>query len=185
MPGKTSVRAQGNFETLLDASHTVFSELVRLNAMRHPDNCTQVFNDLRLAYERLAPYATNIGLSDAEGNIYCAINTVVGNRNIANQPHFMRATQSLDMAIGDYSLHSSTGLPTLSVAYPVLSFDGKVETVIFITYDLRWLEDWQKEVALPAGTAITLISPEGEILQRYLNGCSGFAARAAWHSAME
>src|SRR5512134_456499 len=79
------VRAQGNFETLLDTSRTVFSELVRLNAMRNPENCTQVFNDLRLAYERLAPEATNIGLSDAKGDIYCAVNAVVGERNIADQ----------------------------------------------------------------------------------------------------
>ena len=48
--GQIVVRAQGNFETLLDTSRTVFSELVPLNAMRTPDNCTQVFNDLRLAY---------------------------------------------------------------------------------------------------------------------------------------
>src|SRR5574339_913154 len=81
--GQIAVRAQGNFETLLDASRTVFSELVRLNAMRTPDNCTQVFNDLRLAYERLAPDATNIGLSDGRGNIYCAVNPVVGESNIA------------------------------------------------------------------------------------------------------
>ena len=184
-----AVRAQGNFETLLATSRTVFSELVRLNAMRTPDNCTQVFNDLHLAYERLAPDATNIGLSDAEGNIYCAINVVVGKMNIAGQPHFVRATGSLDMAIGEYSLHPSTGRPTLSVAYPVLSFDSKIETVIFITYELRWLEDWQKEVALPEGTAITLVSPDGVILQRYLNGSAvaseGTAAQTQWYGPLQ
>jgi PAS domain-containing protein len=183
------VRAQGKFATLLDTSRTVFSELVRLNAVRTPDNCTQAFNDLRLVYERLAPDATNIGLSDAEGNIYCAIHSVVGNMNMADQPHFIRATSSLDMAFGEYSRYSSTGPPSLSVAYPVLSFDGNVETVIFITYELRWLEDWQKEVALPADTAITLISPEGEILQRYLNGSrvsgEGSAAGTPWYQALQ
>ena len=187
--GQIVVRAQGNFETLLDTSRTVFSELVRLNAMRTPDNCTQVFNDLRLAYERLAPEATNIGLSDAEGNIYCAINAVMGKMNIADQPHFVRATESLDMAVGEYSLNSSTGIPTLGIAYPILSFDGRVETVIFITYELRWVEDWQKEVALPEGTAITLISPDGEILQRYLNGAAvageGSARRTQWYVSLQ
>ena len=187
--GQVVVRAQGNFETLLAASRTVFTELVRLNSMRTPDNCTRVFNDLHLAYERLAPNATNIGLSDAEGDIYCAINAVVGKKNIADQSHFVRATKSLDMAVGEYSRNPSTGLPTLGVAYPVLSFDGKVETVIFITYELRWVEDWQKEVALPEGTAITLISPDGKILQRYLNGSAvpgeGSATRMQWYASLQ
>lgn len=187
--GQIAVRAQGNFETLLDASRTVFSELVRLNAMRTPDNCTQVFNDLRLAYERLAPDATNIGLSDADGDIYCAINAVVGERNIANQPHFVRATNSLDMAIGDYSVNPFTGQPSLSIAYPVLSFDRKIETVIFITYELNWVEEWQKEIALPPGTALTLISTDGTILQRYVNGAKtaseGNAAETQWYASLQ
>jgi PAS domain S-box-containing protein len=187
--GRVVVRAQGNFETLLSTSRTVFTELLRLNAMRTPDNCTRVFTDLHLAYERLAPNATNIGLSDAEGDIYCAINAVVGKMNIADQPHFVRATRSLELAVGDYSRNPSTGLPTLSVAYPVLSFDGNVETVIFITYELRWLEDWQKEVALPGGTAITLIRPDGKILQRYLDGSAvpgeGSATRTQWFASLQ
>jgi PAS domain S-box-containing protein len=183
------VRAHGKFETLLDASRSVFTELVRLNAMRAPDNCIQVFNDLNLAFERLAPNVINIGLSDAEGNIYCSVNLVVGKKNIAEQPHFQRAVQSLDMAIGDYSTNPSTGAPTLSVAYPVLSFEGKVETVIFITFELRWLESWQKEVALPSGTAMTLIGPRGEILQRYLNSTpvpgEGNAGQTQWYRPLQ
>jgi PAS domain S-box-containing protein len=183
------VRAQGNFETLLDTSRTVFSELVPLNAMRTPDNCTQVFNNLRLAYERLAPDATNIGLSDARGNIYCAVNAVVGESNIADQPHFLRAINSIDMAIGDYVVNPVSGQPTFSIAYPVLSFDRKIETVIFITYELNWVEEWQKEIALPPGTALTLISIDGDILQRYLNGAKtsaeGNAAETKWYSSLQ
>lgn len=187
--GQIVVRAQGKFQTLLDTSHTAFEELVRLNAMRSPNNCISVYNNLRLAYERLAPYATNLGLSDASGNIYCSINTVVGNKNIADQAHFVRATRSLDIAVGDYAINPSTGLPTLSVAYPVLSFDGKVQTVIFVNFDIRWLEDWQKEIALPAGTAITLTDPSGEILQRYTNSSpvvtQGNIAETAWFQPLQ
>ena len=187
--GRIVVRAQGNFQTLLDTSRSVFTELVRLNAMRAPDNCTLIYNDLDLAYERLAPDATNIGLSDVKGNIYCSINPVAGKRNIADQAYFVRATKLLDMAIGDYSLNPSTEVPTLSVAYPVLSFDSKVETIIFITFELRWLEDWQKEVALPVGTAVTLIGPEGQILQRYLNGLTvsadGGTAQTQWFQSLQ
>jgi PAS domain S-box-containing protein len=183
------VRAQANFETLLDTSRTVFSELVPLNAMRTPGNCTQLFNNLRLAYERLAPNATNIGLSDASGNIYCAVNPVVGESNIADRPHFIRATNSLDMAIGDYAVNPVSGQPTLSLAYPVLSFDGKIETLIFITYELNWLEDWQKEIALPPGTALTLVSQDGDILRRYLNSTKasdeGSAAGTKWFASLQ
>jgi hypothetical protein len=98
--GRNIVRAQGNFQTLLDTSRTVFTELLQLNSMRTPDNCTQVFQDLSLAYKQLAPRATNIGLSHANGDIYCAVNEVMGNRNIADQAHFVRAIRSLDLALG-------------------------------------------------------------------------------------
>lgn len=187
--GQIVVRARGKFQTLLDTSYTVFVDLVPLHAMRSPDNCVSVYNDLRLAYERLAPYATNLGLSDANGNIYCSINTVVGNKNIADQAHFVRAAESIDMAIGDYAVNPSTGSPMLSVAYPVLSFDGKLQTIIFINFDLRWLDDWQKEVSLPAGTAITLVNPGGEILQRYVNSSKvdtdGSLTKTTWFQPLQ
>jgi len=177
-------RVQGKFGTLLDTSRSVFNDLVRLNEMRTPDSCIKIFSNLRLAYERLAPDATNLGLSDAEGNIYCAVNPVLGNKSIADQAYFLRAAQTLDMSIGDYAPNPATGLPMLNIAYPVLSFDGKLQTVIFVTFELRWLENWQKEVALPAGTALTLISPNKIILHRYLNGSTvssaGSADQAQW-----
>jgi hypothetical protein len=187
--GQIVLRARGKFETLLDTSRSVFTELVRMNEMRTPENCTLIFNDLRLAYERLAPDATNVGLSDANGNIYCAVNPVLGKRNIADQLHFLRAVQTLDMAIGDYTINPPTGLPTLSIAYPVLSFDGKLQTIIFINYELRWLENWQKEIALPADTALTLVSPDGNILRRYLNSTiiplEGNASQAKWYVPLQ
>lgn len=180
--------AQGDFKTLLDGTRTVFGDLVQLNEMRRPDNCTQIFNALRLAYERLAPDASNIGLSDAQGNIFCAVVPVLGERNIANQPHFQNAVKNLDMALGAYSLNPLTGKPVLNVAYPVLSFTGQVQTVIFATFELRWLEAWQNEVALPAGSALTLFASDGSILERILNGVTirgGAAQNAAWFAPLQ
>jgi PAS domain S-box-containing protein len=183
------VRAQGKFDTLLNTSRSVFTELVRVTEMRTPENCTLIFNELRLAYERLAPDAINIGLSDANGNIYCAVNPVLGNKSIADQPHFMRAAQTLDMAIGDYTINPATGQPTLSIAYPVLSFDGKLQTVIVINYELLWLENWQKEVALPVDTTLTLISLDGNLLRRYLDSTviavDGNASQTKWYAALQ
>ncbi len=101
--GQIVVRAEGKFETLLDTLRSVFSELVRLPEMRNPDNCFQMFNDLHLAYERLAPDVVNLGLSDVDGNIYCAVNPITGNVNISSQTYFQRTVQNLDMAVGDYS----------------------------------------------------------------------------------
>jgi PAS domain S-box-containing protein len=187
--GQIVVRAQGNFDTLLNTSRSVFTELVRQNEMRSPENCTSVFNALHLAYEHLAPDATNVGLSDANGNIYCAVNPVLGSKNIAEQPHFLRAIRTLEMAIGDYTINPASGMASLSIAYPVLSYNGSLQTIIFINYETKWLENWQKEVALPVDTAITLISPDGKILQRYLNGktipVEGDASQAQWYAPLQ
>jgi PAS domain S-box-containing protein len=182
-------RAQGDFTSLLEDTRLVFADLVRLNEMRSPENCAQIFNALRLAYQSLAPEATNLGLSDPQGNIYCAVTPVLGNRNIAGQAHFQGAVESLDLALGEYAFHPLTGAPVLAIAYPVLSFNSQVQTVIFVTFELHWLEAWQGAEVLPPGASLTLIAPDGNVLQRYLDGTpvagNNLAREAAWWPALQ
>jgi PAS domain S-box-containing protein len=158
--------ATGDFETLLADARGVFADLVRANELRSPANCTQIFTALRFAYERLAPYATNVGLADADGNIYCAVNPVQVERNLASRPEFRAAISSLDMAVGSYGLNPQTGAPQVTITYPVLSFDGRLHTVIFATLTAGWLENWQRESALPAGSAVTVLGTDSQILWR-------------------
>jgi PAS domain S-box-containing protein len=167
---RAAAHAQGDFATLLDQAHTVFTDLVRQNEMRNPNNCTLIFGSLRLAYERLAPEATNLGLSDAQGNLYCAVNPVQGERNVAGQPYFQNTVKTLDMAVGAYARNPLTGAVSFTVAYPVTSFEGKVQTVIMAVFEITWLSAWQHEAGLPAGAAYTLLSPENEILSRVVDG---------------
>lgn len=162
--------AQGDFKTLLAGTNAVFADLVRLNEMRRPDNCAQMFNALRLAYERLAPQVKNIGLSDAQGNIYCAVQPVLGKSSIAEEPFFQDAVKSLDTALGVYANDPLTGIPALNFAYPVLSFNGQIQTVVFVIYDTRWLELWLNEITLPNDTTLSLLGPDGNVLQEYRNG---------------
>jgi PAS domain S-box-containing protein len=167
---QAAAQAQGEFTNLVEKSRTVFTDLVRLNEMRRPDNCTQIYNDLRFAYERLAPDATNLALADADGNLYCAVNPLQGERNIAIQLYFQAALQTLDLTIGTYTRAPNTGAPTVAIAYPVLSFDGETQTVIIATFDTHWLATWQSTATLPPGAALTLLTPDGEILQRWVDG---------------
>jgi PAS domain S-box-containing protein len=173
----------------MDGTRTVFADLVPLREMRRPDNCAQMYGALKLAYERLAPEAINIGLSDAQGDIYCAVSPVQGALNIADQPHFQEAVETLDFSLGAYALNPLNGAPQLDVAYPVLSFDGQLQTVIFVTFDLGWLDGWQDGVDLPSGAALTLIAPDGAVLQRYLDGKPlsgiGSAQAAAWFAPLQ
>lgn len=162
--------AQGDFNHLLIESRAVFTDLVRLNDIRSTNNCTQVFTALRFAYERLAPDAVNLALADTQGNIYCAINPVHGDRNIALQSDFQSAIQTLDLSAGVYRLNPSTGLPFVSVSYPALSLDGKVQTVIVATFETNWLENWQSEISLPVGASVTLLTPNGTALWQTVSG---------------
>ena len=158
--------ATGDFEGLLAHTRAIFADLVRTNEMRSPANCTQISTALRFAFERLAPDAVNVGLADADGNIYCAVNPVQGERNLADRAEFQAAVRSLDMAVGAYVANSHTGTPQVTIAYPVLSFDGRVQTVIFATVSANWLENWQRENVLPVGSAVTLLSSDGHVLWR-------------------
>jgi PAS domain S-box-containing protein len=187
--GRVMAHAGVDFERLLEDSRILFSDLVPLNEMRRVDNCVQVYGALRLAYERLAPEAVNLGLANAQGEIYCSIAPVLGEVNIAGERYFQRAVETLDLALGSYKLSPVTGVPQLTVAYPVLSFDGRVQTVIFITFELGWLDRWQSEAALPPGAAITLTDPDGTILYRAQDGgpveASGGVQNAAWYTPLK
>lgn len=161
-----AARAVGKMESIINDSRLVFSDLVKLTSMRSPNNCTLVYNDLHLGYERLSPQATNLSLVDAQGNIYCAVNPFQGNRNIALSPQFQKALQSTEMRVNPYLLDPRLN-PVFTVSYPVLTFDGELLTLIQINYGLDWLETWQKEIALPEDATLTLFSPAGQLLKRY------------------
>ena len=162
--------ATSDFETLLAETRTVFTDLVRANEMRSPGNCTQVFTALRFAYERLAPETTNLGLADTQGNIYCAIISLQGEKNLAGRPEFQDAIRTMDLAVGSYAANPLSGSPQVSIAYPVLSYNGRVQAVIFATVATRWLEKWQSESTLPAGSAVTLFTADGRPLWRAIDG---------------
>ena len=147
--------------------------------MRSPGNCTQVFTALRFAYERLAPETTNLGLADTQGNIYCAIISLQGERNLAGRPEFQAAIRTVDLAVGSYAANPLSGSPQVSVAYPVLSYDGRVQAVIFATVATRWLEKWQNESALPAGSVVTLFATgrQTTVARNWRRSCTGSGRR--------
>lgn len=182
--------AQSDFNNMLAETRTVFSNLVRLNEMRNPNNCTYIFTNLRFAFERLAPDAVNMGLADAQGNIFCAINPVKGSTNISDQPDFQAAVNTLDMAAGVYRLNPNSRTPSVSISYPVLSFNGEVQTVIFAIFELHWLNNWEDESALPPGYAMTLLAPDQSTLWRTVDGKveaveSIGAASAPWFRTLQ
>ena len=52
----------------------------------------------------------------------------------------------------------------------MLSYNGRVQAVIFATVATRWLEKWQNESALPAGSVVTLFATDGRPLWRAIDG---------------
>ncbi|MRR32071.1 PAS domain S-box protein, partial [bacterium] len=75
-----------------------------------------------------------------------------------------------------------------NISYPVLSFNGEIQTVIFATFEVGWLQNWQNEIDLPTGAAVTLIAPDSTVLWRTISGepvpVGGLQiSEAAWYSA--
>jgi PAS domain S-box-containing protein len=165
-----ALQAQRHFGILITNSNLVFTNLIRPDELIGARNCTQIYDKLRFSFEQLAPEATNLSLSDAEGNIYCAIHHELGETNVFAQPHFQRALQSKGLSLDNYVRNSITDTPMMSVAYPVATIEGEVQIVINANYELWWLEQWLSETTLPPQTALTLISLDQEILQRWVDG---------------
>ena len=61
--------------------------------------------------------------------------------------------------------------------------------MIVATVEVRWISTWLSEVALPSGTALTLVAADGEILQRWVDGeriaQQDLQGEAAWRDLLK
>jgi len=162
--------AQSDFGNLIETSRAVFASLAGVNELNNSNTCNQVITAMQLAYEQLAPVVVNIGLADGQGNIRCSIKPTQGKGSIGEQIDFQTVVQTFELAVGEYQDDPAVDKPSLSISSPVLSEQGEVQSVLFLTIDTTWLENWLKDSALPPNSSITLFSPGGEGLWRTLNG---------------
>ena len=130
---------------------------------RNPAACNALFADL---LAQRSSYA-NLGVIDADGDIFCSALPMTDPVYAGDRGYFRRAIETRDFAIGEYQIGRITDKATVDFGYPVLDDASHVRAVVFAALDLAWLNELAKQAGLAPGTMITVIDRNGTILSRY------------------
>jgi signal transduction histidine kinase len=152
-------------ERLIGDARRLLVNLARLPAVRdrNPAACNVLFADL---LTRHSSYV-NLGVADADGNVFCSALPMTGPVYVGDRIYFRRALETRDFAIGEYQVGRISGKATLNFGYPVLDDAGNVRAVVIAPLDLAWLSELANQAGLPPGSMLTVIDRNGTILSRY------------------
>jgi signal transduction histidine kinase len=155
----------GGYERLIEGSQQLLVSLARLPAVRDLNRaaCNALFADLLLRHSSYA----NLGVIDADGNVFCSALPITDQVYLGDRVYFRRAFETRDFAIGEYQVGRITRKATVNFGYPVLDDASHVRAVVFAALDLAWLNELARQAGLPPGTMLTVIDRKGTILSRY------------------
>ncbi len=125
--------------------------------------CPTVLSDLLKKY----PNYANLGVANTKGDIVCSAVPLKAPVNIADRTYFQRAVETKKFAVGDYQVGRITGKPSINFAYPTLTAEGNVDTVLYAALDLQWVSKFAEESHFPPEVTFTILDKDGLVLARY------------------
>jgi PAS domain S-box-containing protein len=151
--------------TLIDGARQLLIGLAQLPAVRAWDAraCSSLFADILAR----VPSYTNIAAATPQGDVFCWAVPPAAPVNVADRPHFRRAVETRDFAVGGYLIGRSTGTPNITLAYPLVDAAGMVHAVVFVGVNVAWLNHLAADALLPAGATLTVLDDNGLILARH------------------
>ncbi len=149
---------------LLEGARELLHALVVLPPVQQGDAqaCSALFNTLLAQY----PQYANLGVSRANGNVFCSALALPGPVSLADRGYFRRARADRTFAVGRYQVGRITGRPGLNFGLPVVAPAGTVAGVAFAALDLAWLNALVARLELPPGTTLTILDRQGVLLAR-------------------
>ncbi len=149
---------------LLEGARELLHALVVLPPVQQGDAqaCSALFNTLLAQY----PQYANLGVSRANGDVFCSALALPGPVSLADRGYFRRARADRTFAVGRYQVGRITGRPGLNFGLPVVAPAGTVAGVAFAALDLAWLNALVARLELPPGTTLTILDRQGVLLAR-------------------
>lgn len=153
-------------DTIRDTRQLLFA-MAQLAEVRggNPDSCSAFFAQLLQQY----PQYLTLGVISPDGHIFCSAYPPSGPPNVADQPYFQQVLETRDFAVSNYQIDAISKKAFLNFGYPVLDESNQIQSVVFASLDLSWLNQLAAEAQLPPGSTFTVIDRNGTILVRYPN----------------
>ncbi len=108
-----------------------------------------------------------IGIANINGDTICSVPSTKSNINIADRDYFKRAVASRDFSFGNYQIGRVSNQPSVSFGYPIIDETGGVRYVVFISLNLKALNDFVQSTGISAGNSVTMTDEDHNILVRY------------------
>ena len=86
--------------------------------------------------------------------------------DLSDRAYFRLALQTGGFVVGEFAMGRSTAIPSLHMAKPFTTPDGKVAGVIEVGVSTDWIQQQLEQVALPPGTNALIADRSGTILAR-------------------
>src|SRR4051794_3738916 len=113
---------------------------------------------------------SNLAVLAPNGDTACSAQGLSGPTNGGDRQYFQRALATRQFAVGEYVIGRLSGQPALLTGYPVLDASGAVRAVIHAGINLSWVSKVAEEFKLPAGSHVTVVTPDGLVLERHPDG---------------
>ncbi|PIG91169.1 ATP-binding protein [Gloeocapsopsis sp. IPPAS B-1203] len=125
--------------------------------------CSSLLKSLQQQYPRYA----SLGVVQRSGNVSCS-STPSQNVNLADRSWMRNAIQKQQLSVSDYQIGRMTRKPVIVFGYPVINTtDRQVESVVFASLDLAWLNQFIAQIKLPPSTSLIIVDFKGIVLAHY------------------
>ncbi|MDT8383745.1 MAG: EAL domain-containing protein [Gammaproteobacteria bacterium] len=163
---------------LIAGARQLLPSLAQLPSVRATDGGPACQRELVRQLEQY-PYYANFGVSGRDGVMRCSGLPMPSPVHIEDRDYFRGAINNDEFTIGGYQIGRITGKSAINLGYPLRDAKGRVDGVIFAALDLAWLGRKLRDVALPAGTTITIFDVRGTVLTHIPNPAEWFGRSIA------
>jgi PAS domain S-box-containing protein len=155
-------------ERIIDGTRQILSDLAQVPEVRDGDpvRSRTFFAILMKQYRGYASFA----VLAPSGDVVVSLPRSSEPMNFSDRPWFREAVASRRFAMGDYQIGQLTKNAVLVAAWPVVTADGALTSVITAALDVEWLNEIAAGSQLPAGGALLLVDGEGQVVARHPGG---------------
>jgi signal transduction histidine kinase len=154
--------ATGTHAHLADTIEELFTAISHIPAVTTPDStaCRAALDTLLASGKRFQ----NLGLLSPDGSVLCSAREVTTGEAGPSHRWLEEAATRDVLVAGTYESSPLADKPTIIIARRVSPADGRI---LFAAVNLQWFSESAAAVALPPGSAVTIVDDDGTVLARH------------------
>lgn len=112
------------------------------------------------------PWLRGMAVIGTDGIPICTSSDQPSRRSVADRPHFQEALRTGEPVLSDFVIGRLTGEPTIVLVQP-RKREGRLESLIFASIDLQWLNRLAAETGAAFQARVLLADGNGTVLAAY------------------